>query len=97
MAVSPLFNFTTVSDTVELLQAVQEFSPYAEVCVICVFVVAFFALKTYETTRALAAALFLASFVTIGFRVLGMLPEAWWYAAVVGLAASIVLLYARDA
>lgn len=91
-----LYDLTNVTGMVELWQFNQTVSPFGEMVLIAIFIVAFVGLKVYESLRALPAALFITGIAALLLRILGLLPEAWFYAAVVSLAASIVLLYGRE-
>lgn len=80
------------TDFLGLFQYVQTILPFAELSLVCIFVISFLSLKQYETLRALPAALFVTAFSALVFVELSMLNVYWFYGAAVACGLSVLAL-----
>lgn len=88
-----LFPTPSISDFQGLLTYLETIAPVGELIALVIFSVSFLSLKDYTTGRALPSAMFITAIVVIFEYLLGILHEAYFYAAIVALAATVVSLF----
>jgi hypothetical protein len=93
----PIFNTTEVTSLPSLLTSAQSVAPYFQLVVVAIFIVAFVSLKRFTNEYAVPAALFITSLSALLFWLLQLLQDAFFYGAVVGLAATLLMLYYKRA
>jgi hypothetical protein len=88
-----LYNIPEITDFVSFLQFLQSIIPFAQLSLLAIFSVSFFALKRYETTKALPASLFITFISSLALYLMKLLEINYVYGSAIALGLSIILIY----
>jgi hypothetical protein len=88
-----LYQTPNISDFVSLFTYAQTIVPFAQLTVLAIFFTSFFALKKYETLKALPPSIFITFLSALFFYLLGLLEVFWVLGSAVALALCIIILY----
>lgn len=94
----PYWNITGLTGATDFITMMNYFQftigiPFAELVMLMVFFVSFFALKRYDTMRALPPSVFITLFSALMFWLMGLLNVVWVYALSVSFAVSVIMIY----
>ena len=92
----PLYPTPQATDFVSLFSYAQSIVPFSQLVVIAVFFTSFFALKRYETLRALVPSIFITFLTSLFFYLMNLIQVEFVYATIVALGVSIILLYFHE-
>jgi len=90
-----LYPIPAGSTIVDLFSYAQTTTHFVELTILAIFFVSYFALKRYETVRALPASLFLTFLSSLIFFLLGMVGSHWVISSAILFGLSALFLYIR--
>jgi hypothetical protein len=88
-----LYPTPNISDFISLFTYVQSVVPFSQFIVLAIFFTSFFALKKYETLKALVSSIFITFLSALFFYLLGLLEVYWVLGSAIALALCIVIMY----
>jgi len=91
-----LYPVPNASDFVGLFSYIQLLVPFAQLTVLAVFFTSFFALKKYETTKALPSSVFITFLSSLFFYLLGLLEVYWVLGSAIALGLCVIILFIKE-
>jgi hypothetical protein len=88
-----LYETPSITDFVGLFSYVQSVVPFTQLTILAIFFTSFFALKRYETLKALPSSLFITFLSSLFFYLLGLIENYWVLGSAIALALTIIILY----